>query len=188
MEVLPAEGEPQGALAGFARRALDALGIRYGPAHTEVMLVGGEPVLVEVGARLTAGRNATIGRICGVASQVDMAVDAFFNPGAFLGQVDVPYRLLRRAANVFLVPPQGGRLVALPRLAEVELLASFHQMSVRPRFGAPVPRVLGVVTLVHESADALGRDVEALKAMEQDGFYVTDGGATGGSTSSHFSE
>ena len=31
---------------------LDALGIRFGPAHTEVMLTATGPVLVESGARM----------------------------------------------------------------------------------------------------------------------------------------
>lgn len=174
MELLPGDGELQRTLAAFTCRALDALGIQYGPAHTEIMITDGDPILVEAGARLTAARNATLGRLCGVPCQVDLAVEAFRDPQSFLAALDTPYRLQRSAANAFLVPSAPGTLVALPRLGDIERLPSFREMSVRPRFGEPVPRVLGVVTLVHDRADVLRADLEALKRLEGDGFYVTD--------------
>src|SRR5439155_19130637 len=59
MELLPYEGERQEALLAYTVRALDALEIRSGPAHSELIWKDGEgPVLIEVGARLSAGNNA----------------------------------------------------------------------------------------------------------------------------------
>ena len=58
--ILPGDDNLAEALFGYASRALDALGIRCGPAHFELMWIDGGPLLVEVGARLH-GRLRPIG-------------------------------------------------------------------------------------------------------------------------------
>jgi len=51
-ELLPRHGEQQDQVVPYVESVLDALGIRFGPAHTEVMLTDSGPVLVESGARM----------------------------------------------------------------------------------------------------------------------------------------
>ena len=50
-ELMPGTGKEQSDLVEYVCEALDAIGIQYGPAHTEVMLTADGPVLIEVGAR-----------------------------------------------------------------------------------------------------------------------------------------
>ncbi len=42
-------------IIAYQKKVVDALGIRHGPTHGEVKWCGGEPVLVEVGARCHGG-------------------------------------------------------------------------------------------------------------------------------------
>ena len=73
IELLPYEGERQKLCSQYAVGVLEALEIRYGPAHTEMIWANGEgPVLVETGARLSAGNNATISRLCGGPCALDL--------------------------------------------------------------------------------------------------------------------
>ncbi len=62
MTLLPYDGERQQALQSYAYKVLDALALNFGPAHCELMWLEGEPVLVEVGARLCGGINAALDR------------------------------------------------------------------------------------------------------------------------------
>ena len=48
---MPGTEKEQSNLVEYVCEALDAIGIQYGPAHTEVMLTADGPVLIEVGAR-----------------------------------------------------------------------------------------------------------------------------------------
>merc|ERR1719267_187170 len=50
--LLPSTGEIQEQLVSYVFRVLDAVGLRYGPCHTEVMFTPRGPILVEVNARL----------------------------------------------------------------------------------------------------------------------------------------
>ena len=70
MQMVPFDGERPEALARVAARALDALGVVHGPAHCEIMWTASGPVFIELGARLTAGVNATLGRLCASTCQL----------------------------------------------------------------------------------------------------------------------
>ena len=85
MELLPYAGKRQSALLAYTSRVLDALEIRHGPAHTELIWGDGAgPVLVETGARLSAGNNAVLSRLCGGPCALDLTVEAIVDPEHFL--------------------------------------------------------------------------------------------------------
>ncbi len=123
IELLPYEGERQKSLLEYAGRVLDALEIRYGPAHTEMIWADGDgPVLVETGARLSAGNNATISGLCGGPCALDLTVEACLDPDAFRAAPQP--RLTGAAMNCFLAPPAGARLREQAPLDEIRRLAS----------------------------------------------------------------
>jgi len=51
-EVLPSDAEECEALINYVFQVLDAVGLRHGPCHTEVMMTPRGPILVEVNARM----------------------------------------------------------------------------------------------------------------------------------------
>jgi len=171
MRLLPYEGIPQDRLRAFAFEVMDALGIDHGPGHCEIMWVNDDPVLVEVGARLTAGINAVLSGICGGISQLDETVDALLAPEAFLASMGDRPRLRQRAANVFLMPPATGRLTRVRGLDVIERLPTLHSMSVRAEPGDVVHRVAGLVTLVAEDMQAIERDIGVIRRLERDGLF-----------------
>jgi hypothetical protein len=169
IELLPYEGERQAALLAYAVRVLDALEIRYGPAHCELVWTAGSgPVLVEIGARLSAGSNATLSRLCGGPCALDLTVEACLEPDSFLAPGRRP-RLTSRAANCFLVRPDEQQVRAQPQLQEIHRLRSFHRMSIARREGRR--RIVGLVTLIHPTRRGLHRDIQRLRRLERTRLY-----------------
>lgn len=169
MELLPYRGERQEQLSAYVERALDALEIRFGPAHSEVIWPRNRgPTLVEVGARLSAGSNAVISGLCGGPSALDLTVEACLDPQRFHAGGH-PDRLSSAAVTCFLVRPDGQRPRRRPPLAEIRSLRSFHRMSIA--HGAPDRRVVGVVTLIHPLRRVVHEDVRTLRRFERERLY-----------------
>ena len=176
MVLLPYEGPVQRALFSYACAVLDALGIRHGPSHCEIIVDGDGPVLVEIGARLSGGNNAVLSASCGGPSALDLTLDAALEPHRFRAEAHTAPQLSSTVANFFLRPSCTGVLRALPRLAEIEALASFQSLRIGARIGFPMPVVAGLVTLLHDEREIVESDLVALRAIESEGFYLTDDG------------
>lgn len=176
MELLPYDGDIQTQLFSFATAVQNALGVKYGPAHCELMWHDGLITFVESATRLTAGSNAVLSRVCGAVCQLDLTIDAYSNSTAFLERANEPQTLERRAAQFFLMPRREGRLLAVPRLDEIRGLRSFHRVSVGAAMGEPAPRVAGLVTLIHRDPDMIAEDIRAIRVLEDNGLYEIDKG------------
>ena len=174
MELLPYHGALQTHLFSFACGVLDALGVQYGPAHCELMWHNDSIAFVEMATRLTAGNNATLSRVCGATCQLDLTIDAYLDPTGFLKRMKKPQKLERWAANFFLMPREKGRLLAVPRMPEVQSLRSFHTASVGATMGEPAPRIAGLVTLIHADRDVIAEDIRTLRGLEDAGLYEID--------------
>jgi biotin carboxylase len=174
MELIPFHGELQARLLAYTTAVLDALEIRYGPAHCELITVDGEPVLVEIGARQNGGINAILSRRCGSICALDLTLQAYLDPGSFHAAASQALTLPRKAANCFLIPGRHGRLMSLPRLEEIRALRSFDAMRIGAKFGERVPRVAGIVTLMHMDQAVVSGDIKTIRAMQSDGFYEID--------------
>ena len=175
MLLLPYQGERQEVLQAYAFDVLAALEIDHGPAHCEIIWGPAGPVLIEVGARLSAGNNATLSRDCGGICQLDETVNAILAPDHFQNSPDRPPKLSHYAANVFLMPPRSGRLLHTQGLEMISELPTLHSMSVRTTPGELVGRVAGRVTLLAADPRALQRDIELIRQQQGTFFVVEDG-------------
>ena len=171
MELLAPRGRIQSKLWAYVTSALDALGIKYGPAHCEVMWSSGAPVMVVMGARMNGGKTPLLTRACSGTSQIDMTVDAYLYPGRFLDRGTQSYELSKWAVLVFLVPPRPGRVKAFPRLSEIEHLPSFHEMQTSARPGRQAGRPVGWVALIHSDRNTVAADVDRIRELERKGLY-----------------
>ena len=174
MTLLPYQGERQAIMQSYVFRVLDALAIRFGPAHCELMWVDGEPVLIEVAARLTAGINSVISSLCGGICQLDEAVEAVLDPDRFQATLNHQPHLQRRAANVFLMPQCQDRPVCLRSLDGIRHLPTLHSFSVSAQPGDIVKQVAGVITLVDEDILSIERDINRIHELERDGLFEVE--------------
>jgi len=97
--------EPAGAVA---RAAIAALGLGFGPAHTEVRLGPRGPVVVEVNARLAGGRIPTLVRLATGVDLIGATVDAV--TGFDGGGRPLPEPGPGHASIRFLVAEAAGRV------------------------------------------------------------------------------
>ena len=174
MTLLPYRGERQDIMQSYVFGVLDALDIRFGPAHCELMWVDDEPVLIEVAARLTAGNNSILSGLCGGISQLDEVVDAMLSPDRFLASLSVQPELKKRAVNLFLMPKRQGRLIRLRGLDKIRGLPTLHSLSVRAQPGDMIGRVAGLVTLVNEDIRSIEHDVSVIRELEAAGIFEVE--------------
>ena len=86
---------------------LDALGIRFGPAHTEVMLTATGPVLVESGARMHGSVPDEIVDRCTPSHQT-LTAEAYLEPRSVARRAARPYELMAGAYCVMLISQHEG--------------------------------------------------------------------------------
>jgi hypothetical protein len=171
MELIPYDGDRQRCLKSYVFDCLDALEINFGPAHCEVMWIADQPVLIEVGARMSAGINAILSRLCGGICQLDETVAMLLEPDRFLATLDRPVQLARCGMNIFLSPSRPGRLVRTHGLEQIEQLPTVHSVSAVRTAGQTLGRVAGRVTLIAEDRVAMDRDLERIEQLESAGIF-----------------
>jgi len=174
MELLPARGEVQQRLFEAACRGLDALQIRQGPGHSELLWGESGPLLLEIGARMHGGENPLLAAQCGARSQIDRTVRAFTDPLHFASDGAAGYELTRHCTVAFLMPRNPGRLRARPRVDRIEALEAFHKLEIADCLGEPVPTVIGWVALIHPDKQVVDDSLAALRRLEADDFYPVD--------------
>jgi biotin carboxylase len=158
-------------LGGYIEKVLDALGIAYGPAHSELMVVGNEPVLLETAARLPGGIDLSAYTKALGSNQLMATVQSCIDPGAFLAQARQPRTPLRfHSSCVFLISDRQGTITGQPELGPWLALPSLHSLKLRDQgqlertdalFNAP-----GQIFLLAQDPAALRRDRAALRAHE----------------------
>ena len=152
-QLLSPHGPLADTLFDFAVQVLDALEIRHGAGHCEVIIDQDGPALVEIGARLHGGPPAHL--MCRAAigtSQLDLLVQSCLDPTGFLDGV------ARRSEM------DGGAAMALLRdtglKGEIESLPSAQRVVWNARHdSAPAP-VVGLATLIHPDPCVVAADLE----------------------------
>uniref|UniRef100_A0A7S4SP54 ATP-grasp domain-containing protein n=1 Tax=Alexandrium monilatum TaxID=311494 RepID=A0A7S4SP54_9DINO len=126
----------------YARAVLDALGIRNGPSHGEVIMTQTGPCLVEMNCRTHGGDGAWLPlarALTGGYTQVDATMDAFLDEEAFQQLPEVPPNPLRASGlNVELVSFKEGLVKATPGLVSTGPTSRSSSAQRRPlRWRAP---------------------------------------------------
>ncbi len=177
-DLLPPD-EPGGSrVAGYVLDVLDALEIRNGAAHTEVMLTGDGPVLVECGARIGGGQMPDALSRCVGTDQVASLALSIARPEEFLRHARTPYRLRSRLRCVNLISEDDAVVPVGAGWDPVRALGSFAGLALNLRPGGPAPRTVdlatcpGAVYLCSDDPAAIEADTRRLRALERSGLYA----------------
>ncbi len=171
-------GEPQETLARYVSQALDALGIAWGPAHSEVMLTSSGPVLIETGARMSGAILLDSVLAATGRNHVTLTVDCYTDPGRLAALVGRPYPVLRQMWMAALIAPYDGHLAADGAVAELYALPTLHAVIGDLSPGRPVSRTVDLHTapaglyLLADDAAELRRDCARIRHLEANGLYV----------------
>jgi biotin carboxylase/predicted RNA methylase len=167
-------GEEHHGVIDYAFKALDALGVRIGPAHTEIMLTDRGPVLIECGARPMGGAfpqylfMEALGH-----TQVQWSVDSYADAQAFAAHAAEPYRPVRALWIKSLISTREGAVRSIPGIALAARLPSVREGNfLEVLASGHLPRTVDFVTssahlfLCHADEAVVEADWATLREME----------------------
>ena len=169
-------GPAEAALVDYARGALDALGWRWGPAHTEIRMTRHGPRLVEVNAgRWNGLDHGLLSQLAFGRTAIDATVCAYLDERAFADEVPAaPPPVLACAARlVTLVSAVQGALVRLCHEETIRSLPSLIKFVPKATVaGDLVLRTvdlessMGYALLAHSDAATVEADYATLRALQ----------------------
>lgn len=111
------QDQDQRAIIDYAFQVLDALGVRIGPAHTEIMLTEQGPVLIESGARPMGGAfpQDLIRESLGY-TQIQWAVDSYVDAEAFAANAGKAYSPTHAMCVKSLISTREGAIRSIPAI------------------------------------------------------------------------
>lgn len=166
VEFVPYSEEEHGELFDYTQKALDALGIRWGAAHTEIMLTKKGPRLIESGARMCGGPVVGFAREATGSSQADKLVEVYAD-----GDVLTKYTFKKSVVPVFLKSPAKGIISNAEAFSEVSKLPTLLNEYIWFKNGDLVPQTvdyltsIGIVALAGDREHIL-LDYEKIRSME----------------------
>jgi biotin carboxylase len=98
-------------LISYVNAALDALNVRFGPSHAEVIVTPKGPALVEVGTRMAGNMNPEFHDHCAGANQADLTALAFLSPAQFLQRYGGRTYQKHREAQCYLAATELSGIV-----------------------------------------------------------------------------
>lgn len=160
------------ALADYTRACLDAMGVRFGPVHAELIMTDRGPRLVEIGARCQGGiLGETVQRAIG-QSHVSLTATLLSDPQAFRAKAEA-LNYMPRIMVVSLNSHASGVVEQATWQTALGELPSFSAVMSMPGVGDQVEKTkdlftsLGVIYLVHDDSDVLAADLAAIRGMER---------------------
>ena len=166
---------PYGALAGYAARALDALGIHYGAAHFELRMTSEGPCLVEVAARMSGNVDFSVLHGIHSLTQLSLLPDALLDTEAFLTRVRGARPGTRSARKVYLSSTVEGKVLREPDLGLFLGIGSVSSVCFRVAKGDPLHKTNralgrarpGYLYMVSSDPEEIARDYERVRLNEQ---------------------
>jgi biotin carboxylase len=126
----PADGPQVGVVA---RAAIEALGLGFGPAHTEIRLGRRGPVVIEVNPRLAGGHIPTLVRLATGIDLIGATIDAVTGTARPLPEPGPGHASIR-----FLVPPRAGRVRRTAGVAAAAAVPGVVDVAIAVRAGQRV--------------------------------------------------
>lgn len=144
VEFVPYSEERYGELFDYTQKALDALGVRWGAAHNEVMLTKDGPRLIETGARMCGGPVVGFAREATGSSQADKLVEIYAD-----GDVSAKeYVFKKTVVPVFLKSLAKGKISNVEAFAGVSKLPTFLNEHIWFKNGDLVPQTVDYLTSI----------------------------------------
>lgn len=186
MKLRPTNTPQAKALIEYAGRVLDALDIKHGPSHMEVMLnsfeepngaIRYEPCLVEVGARVHGAEGSWVPVVneCIGYSQVTLTIDVYLD-GILFNSIGKDSYLLKKAGrSIDLVSRYSGVVRSLAGDRFIKNLPSYRKVNWEVKPGDFVHKTIdcytrpGMVQLVADTEEEVERDTEAIHELELTG-------------------
>lgn len=177
-KILSPDEENIKAISSYLFGVLNALEVSYGAAHNEITLTKNGPLLLETGTRLMGSISPDwISESLGI-NQLDLTIDSYLDPEAFLEKVSKPVKLKQHLLVKFLKPCVEGTVKAIKNAEKIKKLPSFYALKLGTKIGSHIRKryevfsLPGLVVLMHENDDVVMHDYEQLRDFEMTMFEV----------------
>lgn len=169
------EAEAKGLLE-YAFKVLDALGIKYGPAHTELFLTDEfGPILIETGARLIGTLDLSCAKEFYGESPSDVVAEAYLNSEKFLNRVkNKHFTYKNEFLIVSLISHQSGIVKSID-LEKLQQLKTYFHHNLFISVGSEITptrdllSIPGVIYLQSADKKALLEDCHKIRELEKEG-------------------
>ncbi|MGW0749862.1 ATP-grasp domain-containing protein [Streptomyces sp. NPDC002587] len=165
-------------IVAYVERALAALGIENGPAHSELVLTAEGPILIETGARMHGGLGPRLVEESSTHSLIDLTLASRVAPEEFLRRTTVRPTLRQGVVECFLFAPAAG-VVAANRVREATgELSSYLFDTCGQVPGDRVEKTVDLITsygrvvLAHPDPAVLERDMEHVLDLDRRGALI----------------
>jgi biotin carboxylase len=170
-------------LIEYSKKMLDALEIKYGPTHAEIMLTPEQgPVLVEVGARLNGVVHPKLHDYCLGHNQAHLTVDCYADAKRFFDVVSTfPYKKKNEAMIVNLINDNVGvidgidedivsKIRALPSVVDIVIKVKPGQYLEKTRnlLQSPIRIFMG-----HEFEKQIKEDYAEIQTLKESIFNLS---------------
>ncbi|KTC84538.1 MULTISPECIES: ATP-grasp domain-containing protein [Legionella] len=178
LDFLPETGNIQHTLAEYAYKVLDGLGIKYGPAHSEIMLTDKGPQLIETGIRPHGGVAIPACRLATGNSHLDVTLDSILNKSK-ISENKIGFKLIKHTRIVFLISHFESYISDEHQNMEyIKKLNSFVTLKLNVRPGTYLKKTVdlfsmpGLLILSHESREQVESDYLSIRQLEQNGLFI----------------
>merc|ERR1712048_821541 len=175
---VPIDSKEAQEMIPYVRGVLDALGIKNGPSHGEVMMTQRGPCLVEMNCRAHGGDgawNPLAMELTGGFTQVNGTIDSYMDEAAFAKIPDLPPSPYKAAGQeVMMVSFAEGIVKSTPGYEKIKGMDSFVSLETTFEPGSKVVRTVdifssvGSAILMHHDVETLEKDIAAIRQMEID--------------------
>lgn len=163
VDFLPPDAPEVAELWAYARQVLDAVGIRNGCCHTEIIVTADGPRFLEVGARPAGGGHQMITKLATGTNHIERTVAHRVH-----GRADPGYELVRHVCSVVLSAPHAGVWVNAELFDGVDALPTFHVKHFYYGTGDRVPAPAGLSTMLGWVVLASTGDPAGHEALQAD--------------------
>jgi len=174
--LIESTGEVQDTLIKYVFQCLDALSIKFGPAHAEVIICADGPCLVETGARLHGVKGPKMTELATGIGTHELVVDVALNGARLFKELHArDYRyVVKKWVFETMMHNKGteGILTTSLDMPQLRQLPSIMDVfpSVHPGQELSITRDLatspGIILQVHASLQQCFDDISVLRALE----------------------
>lgn len=165
-------------IIAYTFKLLDALGIKYGGAHTEIIFTNEGPVVVESAARMMGLVNQHIVEKALRRTQLSLIILSYLDPQKFILEVPSAYEAKQQLIVKIIISNQEGFIKKINFLQEIKNLKSYRDMVLNYKVGSYLKKttnlfsIAGVIYLLHKDSEIIENDYSKILEFEKRMFDI----------------
>ncbi|CDL85083.1 ATP-grasp domain-containing protein [Xenorhabdus szentirmaii] len=176
--LVESQSEEYTLLRDYVFQVLDALGIKYGPAHAEVIITPSGPKLVEIASRISGVVDPLYNQVCLGHDQITLTLESYLEPQKFLQHIGQHYHIKKRGLQIMLSSRKAGKITALDFPAQLDKISSVVNYNLKPKVGDMLVKTFdlssspGMVNLAADDESTLLADYQLIQQLFEEHVQV----------------